>query len=760
MNAKIKKASAALLFVVAVVTVVAHGGDVAFSIKTTLPDGSDAITVKSSEMANCREAEGRIEWKGHPLLGESFTATATLRPAANGGREWSFEYSGNESGRFVEEVSFPEWTVPRSDKARLLVPHYNGVIRSPDWSRFTAGATVDRRGPVFMGFHFIAMLEDGGVSRYLDQRGEARMYSTRFEVAQGTRPGTCVLKSVHEMPLSPETARAYRIPYGGVMSDFSGGWFAAACIYREWVRGQGWYRRAVSRDFSKLKDISLWMWNRGRSDVTVPPALKFMKDTGLKCALDWYWWHGIPYDTCYPFFWPPREPEADFKAAVKSIHDAGGYVQPYTNGMLWDCDDSRWAEGGADCAIVGKDGKPKATMFNPYTKQRQAWMCGEAPQFQEKMRTLERTIRETGMDGVYMDMIASAAFGGCRNPRHRHPKGGGRHMTDGYRAFVENVRADNPGFCIASEEQTEAYLDLFDALIYVYPSHERFGRFAPEYEDVPASLAVFHGAVVCFGSFATIDNLPPWDEKWGENPHRDGDVMLEKKFPDQFAVEFSRGVSWGLQPTVHKFLLSHATEWRFAEEYRFVKDTARFYIENRDLLFDGEMLDPGMLKCDCRRVEFLRRSSYTKPENVKSAVEPALPTIFASAWRSKAGKRAAVLVNWSRDEQPYEYRYGTRTFRGRLAPRSWARLALPVCLNVKPGDSLVAVRDRVRAMPMAEKANGVDIVLADGTYHIDKPISFKKEDSGTAAHPVVWRAENKGKVRLPDGNKLEGRAHA
>ena len=652
------------------------GSDLAFTLKTALPDGSDVKLVKSADMKHCQEKAGCITWTGHPLLGASFKATATLKSSADG-KEWGFEYSGNDSGRFIEEVSFPEWTVPRTDRAKLLMPWYNGILRSPDWSRFKPGQTLDRRGPRSLGFHFVAMLDENGGSRYLDQRGEARMYATRFEVEQGARPGTCVMKSVHEMPLSPEASKAYRIPYTGTLSSFAGGWFDAACIYREWVRSQDWYRRAAARDFSKLKDVSLWMWNRGRSDVTVPPALKFMKDTGLKCALDWYWWHEIPYDTCYPAFWPPREPLDSFKAGIKAIHDAGGYVQPYTNGMLWDCDDARWAEGGEACTIMTRDGKPKATMFNPYTRQRQAWMCGEAPQFQEKMRALERTIRDTGMDGVYMDMIASAAFGGCYNPHHRHPRGGGRHVTDGYRAFVEKVRADNPGFYLSSEEQTEAYLDLFESLIYVYPSYERFGQgVLPEVELVPASLAVFHGAVVCFGSFAIPDLVPPWDEKWGENPDPPSKEELEKKFPDQFAVEFSRGVTWGLQPTVHKFLLSHATDARFKENYDFIKDTARFYHDNRDLLFDGEMLDPGTLHCDCRNVEFIQSSCYKRPEKVKTTREPALPAIFRSAWRSKVGKSGAVLVNWSREEQPYTYMHGTQKFTGRLAPRSWLRLDL------------------------------------------------------------------------------------
>ena len=81
------------------------GSDLAFTLKTALPDGSDVTLVKSADMKHCQEKAGCITWTGHPLLGASFKATATLKPSP-GGLEWGFEYSGNDSGRLIEEVSF------------------------------------------------------------------------------------------------------------------------------------------------------------------------------------------------------------------------------------------------------------------------------------------------------------------------------------------------------------------------------------------------------------------------------------------------------------------------------------------------------------------------------------------------------------------------------------------------------------------------------------------------------------------------------
>lgn len=104
---------------------------------------------------------------------------------------------------------------------------------------------------------------------------------------------------------------------------------------------------------------------------------------------------------------------------------------------------------------------------------------------------------------------------------------------------------------------------------------------------------------------------------------------------------------------------------------KLMKDTARFYHANSDLLFDGEMLAPGRLKCGAERVAFLQRGSYTKPDGVKEVVQDALPAVFHSVWRSKKGRTAAVLVNWSRKEQAYSLEAPDVASSGTIPARSW-----------------------------------------------------------------------------------------
>lgn len=61
--------------------------------------------------------------------------------------------------------------------------------------------------------------------------------------------------------------------------------------------------------------------------------------------------------------------------------------------------------------------------------------------------------------------------------------------------------------------------------------------------------------------------------------------------------------------------------------------------------------------------------------------------------------------------------------------------------HVKPGDSLEAVRNAVRALPASNRVNGVEVVLAPGRYVFKSTLQFGQEDGGAENQPVVWRSE-------------------
>jgi hypothetical protein len=227
------------------------------------------------------------------------------------------------------------------------------------------------------------------------------------------------------------------------------------------------------------------------------------------------------------------------------------------------------------------------------------------------------------------------------------------------------------GVDVSTEEEGEAYLDVVDSLIVLYAGYERLGRgVAPEFEMVPVFQMLYHGCVVLFGSYSVVDGIMPWDEKWGARPPID-EARWAGRFPDQFALEFARGVVWGLQPTVHKLLPEHQTDPKWAAEWKFIKDTAAFYHANRDFLFDGEMREPGEMECETLPVDFFMRGCYTREEKFRSVRQPAMPTVLHSVWKAPDGRTAVVLVNWTRQTRRYSLCVGESKLDGSIAPLSW-----------------------------------------------------------------------------------------
>ena len=93
-----------------------------------------------------------------------------------------------------------------------------------------------------------------------------------------------------------------------------------------------------------------------------------------------------------------------------------------------------------------------------------------------------------------------------------------------------------------------------------------------------------------------------------------------------------------------------------------------------------------------------------------------------------------------------------------LLSASLAAAAAPHVIHVKPGDSLEAVRDQVRALPAAARAQGVEVVLAPGRYVRHAELALDARDGGTTDAPVVWRSAEGGRAILCDGDEIPASA--
>lgn len=622
--------------------------------KLKLGNGTGPLTeVTPREMlsSNVRIAEdGRsalLTWRGHRTLGQEFMLTVSWEWEEDGRFAGRLAWSGYEGTAQIEEVCFPVAVADFDDASQVLQCHDTGYLLPASY--FSRGVP---RFISMASMNFMAVCNRHGGCLYLDCR-DANGYLKCFH---GTRAGDygdyIEVEASWQSPLDGKAQRDGAVPYECTVRPYAGGWFDAAQFYRPWALRQKWWLNATKNN--PLRDIGMWVWNRGLIKDVIPPVERLQEDLGeARVALDWYWWHSNPYDTDYPNFWPPREGEDAFKAAVAGLNARGIYSQVYVNGVCWDHDGRNWDEGGAEGVIVNRDGTLMETAFNKYNHHRLAYMCGEASKYHERLAELVRKLRECGLTGQYLDMIGCATYHPCYNPAHKHHPGGGHYVQDGFHKMVTKIAHQNPGYVLTTETATQNYMDLFDGgIICGAASCEHLGGTS---EPVPAFMAVFHGRFATFGNYAHPDGIPPWDPKWPDEDRWKDEKPWHKLFPDQFFVEMARPVVWGAQPMVCQLRPDVQNNPEFAEIYRFMVETGKFYYAHREWLFDGDMMSPEGFSCGRKRVEFLYRMIFTTAK-ASHVIVKYLPCILHGYWRSPAGQYALILANYTADEQPWCFR--------------------------------------------------------------------------------------------------------
>ncbi len=85
----------------------------------------------------------------------------------------------------------------------------------------------------------------------------------------------------------------------------------------------------------------------------------------------------------------------------------------------------------------------------------------------------------------------------------------------------------------------------------------------------------------------------------------------------------------------------------------------------------------GVPECATKKVSFLAATAYTRPHKAHAITQDALPTVFHSEWRAPDGRKAAILVNWTREEQAYDLQSPDVSAKGTLPPLSWKCVVIP-----------------------------------------------------------------------------------
>ena len=564
----------------------------------------DAIHVDAS--AHEPESMGDRQWVWDGLeIGDGSGALDVQMDLSEDGWRLQIQNSSDEYG--IWRVLFPRVAIRVEPQARVVLPLGWGVeFGSNDLEPFHGDYP---NGHCPMQWLFV---HDGRAGIYVAAHDGEGYHKGIHAVPHD---GVLSVEFAHLPENTGVPGQDFVLPYPCAIESIEGDWVSAAKRYRSWAKAEAiWFprRRKHPRDLlaeqrdapNWLRDTALWCLASGAPEDVVPSVKRFAEYFGVPTSVHWYNWHQIPFDTYYPEYFPTKD---GFKEGVAELQAAGLHVMPYINARLFDASTESWKHDGAEkfCAL-GADGQPYAEVYGsspPLTP-----MCPATEYWQDKVAGIvERLVGEYGVDGVYLDQIASAGVRPCFHPDHPHPPGDGGFWVRGYREMLheirERIRAIAPESLLTTEDAAEPYGGLLDAFLMCNRTRS---------EQIPAYTAVYAGTTLTFGRYLFAE-----------------DAKASLPFITKCAEQFIFGAQMGwLGPWILDY----------PAEAAYLKALAQVRHEANAFLALGEFVGLPVIRGAIPRLETVWKLWGREEEVVMSAVQ-------SSAWHASDGRLGVVLTN-------------------------------------------------------------------------------------------------------------------
>ncbi|MCI5778963.1 MAG: DUF6259 domain-containing protein [Lentisphaeria bacterium] len=510
----------------------------------------------------------------------------------------------------------------------LATPHYLGrLIRNPASGQLFRSERHFRSNNSGHSMHFDALYSRG--EGLLFAVWDPRQVSKRWDLGSSRRHGfswSCV--HLPDNMKCPPPQR-WTVPYPVELQAFSGDWYDAAQIYREWAVKQDWCSRGTmtrraAGDIPKwFLDVTMWL------HVSVNDLLngkkaecdRYFRDFRDHKIAIWLTHWGVD-NMRYDFPNPDRFPLTDNDVrALKMIGEAGFPVSGYIQLTAWTRSmPSFKANPGAEANLLrnfygqilswGGTGFRRDSML---AYPGQLW-TGVLTSFTDRM------VR-SGFQVAYLD---SGNHGGTHlnfTPECTGSCGGGSAYVDGNRKLIQTIRESgrriNPDFCVTTESFWEGNLHCLDAVLCVNsPSAYLEGD---RVTAIPLAPAVYNDYALLFATH------------YGR-----GDLTGRAQ---GLIAKTAQALLWGIMPG---WELPHAM-YKFSDPER-VKRTSKQRMEafdaGRKFFVYGRMLRPPVIKNQI--------PTLTIPWGIgwsKNVYEVKSPAVIASAFRAPDGAVGIVLYN-------------------------------------------------------------------------------------------------------------------
>ena len=479
--------------------------------------GWDCVAVTQKETVTQMEltAPGGIQ-------GIALTMIATAIPEKNR-LEWDVAVINDSAEYSLLWCTYPRLYRDCARSSHLLMPENGGTeyCGFSDTDNYYNGSYP---GGFFGTMAYMALYtgqkdkNDGVYYAIHDTKGSKKEFQ-----AASTQTGSVCLTCRFYAEEFGKPANTNRLPGKAVWQSFSGDWFDATDIYRDFVRKECFWAkpRIEQRDIPLwMQEIPFWVMDWVPQDSVdgepIPTNLRtdsdvireadwyenvicLQKELGVPIGYHVYNWHVIPFNNDYPHFLPAKK---SFMAGMKELKKHDIRVMPYINALLWDTKDKgnsnfEFEEQGRPGAVKTEAGKPVSMRYESRESDGKlvelTAMCPSYPLWRKKLSELTfNMFKELDVDAIYLDQVAARIPHLCMDESHNHPVGGGHWWIEEYNALLKELNRHKPADkAFTTECNAEVYAADIDAFLS--------WAWIRSVSDVPAFMRIYSDVIPVFG---------------------------------------------------------------------------------------------------------------------------------------------------------------------------------------------------------------------------------------------------------------------
>lgn len=591
-----------------------------------------------------------LTWKGvdDPEY-EEMCVRATVKIKENSALTyWTIELDGIADKKLLK-VTYPKISgIETGEKDYLAVPQWMGELLQNPMAQLTAMKKGSQRFtwsyPGLLSMQFLAL--------YNNERGlyaacdDSEIYGKDFLLSLDSKN-----TMVYQMDSYPEQDMSkdrYVLGYNAIVGPFVGDWLSAAELYRDWGEKQQWasdsrFKKGLTPEW--LTNTALWVWNRGRSEEVLLPAIDIKERLDLPVNVLWHWWHGGSYDDSFPDYLPPRDGRREFLKKVEQSQDKGIHSLVYMNQLQWGPTTQSWnRENASSFAIKDPNGEMRTHVYNIFTKKGLTEMCIASAGWRDKYAGLaDSVINNYGLDGIYMDQACISRR--CYDPSHGHPLGGGNYWVENSGKLTDQIRKDvknNKRIALSGEGSGEAWMPHLDVFLALQVSMERYAG-VRGWEPLPLFQAVYHQYAISYGNYSSLLN-PPYDEMW-PSMYKPQDALkpLDSMFNKQFMMEQARSFVWGMQPMISNYSSELTSERK--EEIDYLFRLAKVRNNNLKYLLYGKYVRAQEMIVPQEELDISKLSIYAGHNEKVTAFKKVYPTVYSSFWLTEDNMLGIALAS-------------------------------------------------------------------------------------------------------------------